>query len=882
MRLFWSFLFFGWIFSLKAQTFTLSGHVRDTAGNPLSFANVIADGQDVHDVQYTITGEKGFYRLKLAAGKTYKITVTYLGYRPASFTITMRSDTVRNVVMHTGSEKLDEVVISYKPPIKIKEDTVTYAADKFRTGEERKLRQVLEKLPGVEVTENGQIFFNGKKVKRVLVENKTFFTGESRLAVDHIPADAVDDIQMIDNFQDLPYMKRFEKSDELVMNVKLKKDKKSFYFGDIEAGGGWKKRAMAQPSVFYYSPTRQWQGLAEWNNTGRNGFNITDYYQFEGRRVLRSLWQDRHRTPPDRDLMRLLGNRDNYRVENGLLATHWLETFGKHLELKGYVIANRMASGYEQATGRYFIIPPDTLLQRETSDRISRFTLAVVRAHRHTAKGDAFVRLTGKYHHPEENGMTVMGTPARTRRLKESQMSLQKSFSAETEWFLRVGFDDVLHVFAQYTLAPPDAYQHQWQSDSLMLLPFVSGDTLHFEQLERRRHVFRQSSEFSSRLFHVLNPKWQIFFSAGGFWHNLFADEHLLAYVAPDAAFNPDDFQTGMQWFRYGFYGMAELKTQIGKSVVRAGLKTEKPVWHIRYGERADYYTETLLLPRFSMRINMTGEKRLHFTYERSRRDPVYEDLIPGFYVTDPAHLFHGNPALKPAMYHHFRLRYYQFAYFRKKWIFSISSDYKIFSRNIRFITRTYEGQTYREPYLSTGPEWIWTMMIFTMKEWGKWRLTVHGTYSDNEYHMKPGGMSKVFRTQSVSFGSGLRYRLARSGEYRLSVSGTESWVEGHWRNLHSYHIKSSCKQRLAKGLYVTSRLDWHRQTGTGRNASYILWDATSLYHNPDSPWTFEFQVLNILNNRYKTFTQTGDIYIRTQNLRTFPRMILAKVIYSF
>jgi len=871
-----------WAVPFRAQTFRLSGHVRDTAGQSLAYANIIADGQDINDVQYTVSNSQGQYFLKLSAHKTYRITVTYLGFRPVSFRLTMHADSVHNVVMQPGAEKLDKVVITYKPPVKILEDTVTYAADKFRTGEERKLRQVLEKLPGMEVTENGQIFFNGKKVKRVLVEKKTFFTGETSLALDHIPADAVEDIQMIDNYQEVGYMKQFEQSDELVMNIKLKKDKKRFYFGDLEGGAGWEKRAIARPSLFYYSPERQWQGLAEWNNTGRNDFNASDYYKFEGQSVLRSLWQNRYRAPLDRDLMQLLANRNNYHVEHALVATHWLETIGKHLELKAYVIGNRTATAYEHIIERYYLIPPDSLGQHETSDRLSRIVLGVVRGHYQTAKGDVFIRLTGKYFRPCETGTTNFNTLASIHKLEETQESMQKFFGAETEWFRRLGFDDVFHFYARYTLKAPFTYQHSWQSDSLMDLPFVSDDTLRFTQLQNSRYLHQQSSEFSMRLFHVVNSKWHVYLSAGGSWQNLLVEEDTGIFEDSIGILNSTQLQTGMQWERYGFYGMAEVKTQFGKSILRAGIRNEMPAWNIRAGEQIIHYNETLLLPRFSFRIKWTDEKLLNFTYSRDYRYPSYEDLIPGFYVTDPTYLFRGNPDLKPALYDNFKLRMSYFAYFRHKWIVSLMGNYKKYRRNIRYITHISDGQMYREPYLSYEPERIWSVMTYMMKEWGRFRITIRGIYSDNKYYMRPGGYLSAYRVQSISMGIGLRYRATPSGDWRISMSGSESWINGLSQTLLSYHIKPSVKQRLTKGLYVQSSMDWQYQTGAGQHAGFNLWDVSTMYHDPDSPWTFEVQIFNILNTAYKTLTSTEDIYITTQSLRTFPRMTVAKVIYSF
>ena len=94
----------------------------------------------------------------------------------------------------------------------------------------------------------------GKKVTRVLVENKTFFTGNSKLAVNNIPADAVDKVEVLDNYNEVAMLKGLQDSEDMAMNILLKEDKKKFVFGDIEVGAGIKDRYLLHPNLFYYSP----------------------------------------------------------------------------------------------------------------------------------------------------------------------------------------------------------------------------------------------------------------------------------------------------------------------------------------------------------------------------------------------------------------------------------------------------------------------------------------------------------------------------------------------------------------------------------------------------------------------------------------------------
>src|SRR5690606_11867889 len=142
----------------------------------------------------------------------------------------------KNFMLKPATNELDEVVINYKIPLIVKQDTLIYNVESFADGGERKLRDLLKNLPGVEVDREGNVTVQGQRVTRDLVEDKTFFTGDSKLAVNNIPSDAVNKVEILDNYSEIPFLKGLEDSDEMAMNIKLKEDKKKFMFGDVESG----------------------------------------------------------------------------------------------------------------------------------------------------------------------------------------------------------------------------------------------------------------------------------------------------------------------------------------------------------------------------------------------------------------------------------------------------------------------------------------------------------------------------------------------------------------------------------------------------------------------------------------------------------------------
>ncbi|MDQ7917654.1 carboxypeptidase-like regulatory domain-containing protein [Mesonia sp. MT50] len=168
-----TFILFFLLFSFQSYTQqSLSGTVTDSLDKPLSSANLLAVPKDsLQEVKFSITDNKGRYHLNLKS-IPYTVTVNYMGYTKKEFDIKLDEDQSKNIILQEQAESLEEVVLEM--PMVVKKDTIIYNVNKLVTGEERKLKDVLKKLPGVEVDKNGGITVNGKKVTTMLVENEKF------------------------------------------------------------------------------------------------------------------------------------------------------------------------------------------------------------------------------------------------------------------------------------------------------------------------------------------------------------------------------------------------------------------------------------------------------------------------------------------------------------------------------------------------------------------------------------------------------------------------------------------------------------------------------------------------------------------------------------
>ena len=139
-------------------------------GNTIMGANVIAIEKETKILDgFGISSDTGFYRVSLKKNTDYQIKISFIGFQQIEMDLNLSEDFEKNFVLEEQAEALDEVEIVYEMPVTIKGDTIVYNADSFKNGSERKLEDVLKKLPGVEINDAGEIEVEGKVVEKIML-----------------------------------------------------------------------------------------------------------------------------------------------------------------------------------------------------------------------------------------------------------------------------------------------------------------------------------------------------------------------------------------------------------------------------------------------------------------------------------------------------------------------------------------------------------------------------------------------------------------------------------------------------------------------------------------------------------------------------------------
>jgi uncharacterized membrane protein YgcG len=268
-------------FLLSQQVFAqqlraVSGTVTDSLGVlPGINVKLISD----KDSAIVATDTKGVFQFTAVQSKNFKITITGLGYQTLTKRYMMDNDTkpvkLDPIKLKIQINLLSLVNITAINPIVIKEDTVEYKAAAYKVRDGSPVEDLLKKLPGVSVDKDGNVTAHGKQVTKVRVNGKNYFTGDVQTATQNLPADIVENIQVIDDYGDQANLTGIKTGDpEKILNITIQKGKRTGKFGQGTVGVGNDDRYIARISANAFKEDRQIAVIGTINNTNSNSFNL--------------------------------------------------------------------------------------------------------------------------------------------------------------------------------------------------------------------------------------------------------------------------------------------------------------------------------------------------------------------------------------------------------------------------------------------------------------------------------------------------------------------------------------------------------------------------------------------------------------------------------
>lgn len=256
--------------SAQAQNVTVTGTVIDEAANTgLESVNVtMLNVSDSSYVAGVVSDMQGRFRIGVKPGR-YIAQFSFIGYKDVYINVNTREKTaLGNVLMNEDSFMLNEAVIVGIPPeIMVKGDTVEYAADAYKTQENAVLADLIKRIPGAEIDEEGNITVNGKDITKILVDGKEFFSDDPKTASENLPAKMVERLQVLDQKSDMALLTGFDDGEEqTVINLVVRPGMKEGLMSSLTAGYGSEDRYEANGFLNIARNNNRFSALGNFNN----------------------------------------------------------------------------------------------------------------------------------------------------------------------------------------------------------------------------------------------------------------------------------------------------------------------------------------------------------------------------------------------------------------------------------------------------------------------------------------------------------------------------------------------------------------------------------------------------------------------------------------
>lgn len=269
----------------QAQNMKISGDLTDTTNfKPVRDASVViirlSDSVIVDFTRTDMYGKFAFDNLKI---DTVEVLITHPKYSDMSYYILGSEDEtefiIDNIVVSENIKAMNEVVIfASKDPVYYRGDTLVFVADSFDVKTNAVVEDLLKKLPGVEVANDGGIKFQGKEVAKVLVDGDEFFGSDHLVATRNLDARAVENVEV--------YEKEIENAQDgstetvQVMNLTLKEDAKKGFFGRVAAGSDVQNFYEGEALASRFNGKQKLSGYVQGSNTPNSGFSWQDSQQY--------------------------------------------------------------------------------------------------------------------------------------------------------------------------------------------------------------------------------------------------------------------------------------------------------------------------------------------------------------------------------------------------------------------------------------------------------------------------------------------------------------------------------------------------------------------------------------------------------------------------
>ena len=684
------FYFFFLVFcSLSYGQIILKGVVSDSLEIPLEAASIVAINKLSNALEtYALTDENGAYNLTLKKSTAYKVQVSSIGLITINDILETREEDITKNYTLRADIVLDEVVV--KLPIEVRGDTLIYNADSFKNGSERKLEDIIDKLPGVEINANGQIEVEGKVVNKLMVNGKDFFDGDTKIGTKNIPSSAVDKIQVLRNYAEVGQLSSVRNNqDNFAINIKLKQGKESFWFGNVTAGAGDspdENLYLLQPKLFYYNPKYSINIISDLNNIGEVALTRRDIRGFGGGFRAPSSRSGTSIDLGDNSLNFLTNQRNALKIENKLISANFSYSPNKALDLSGFLIFNNsQIFSNEISNIRYTsanVEIPDELTEQSNTELSTQGLVKLSASYKPNFNNQIDYDILARSSDDSQQKNNLSSILGRTDQLDEVTPF---NINQNLKYYYTLDENNIFAFEAQSVIKDEDPfYTAILENDPQGIDPFdATASAIGLDTSQRSYNIGQnrrvQSNQLDAKLdyYNIIGPKSNINFTLGTLLSRQQFNSSIFQFLSDNTTFNPTpSFNEGLAFndIDYNFndvYLGVHYRFRSGKFTITPGFSVHA------YGNKNSQFGDTVednfikILPDFETRIQLKKGESLTFNYNMRNQFTDVTRLARGLVFNSYNNLQFGAPDLQNALSHNLSLLYSSFNLFNYTNVFA-------------------------------------------------------------------------------------------------------------------------------------------------------------------------------------------------------------------
>ncbi|WP_136466176.1 carboxypeptidase-like regulatory domain-containing protein [Flagellimonas onchidii] len=885
-------IFFGVVANyVQGQKISISGTVKDSLGNALDVANIVAINQaDQKPDGFGITNPDGFYKINIKTNSDYILKVSYLGFQTREIPLeTQETDVNLDVTLYEKPQSLEEVEVVYEIPITIQGDTIVYNTDSFVSGTEKKLADVLEKLPGIEVNDDGEIEVEGRRVSKVMVEGEDFFDGDSKIASKNIPANALDKVEVLRNYSEVSQLRGVTNNqDNVALNIKLKEGKKKFWFGEVTDGTGADGRYVAHPKLFYYSPEYSINILTDLNNVGDLPYTARDLRNFTG--GLRGATRQNNGTlfntgSNDLGLSTLQNNRAK-EISSRFGALNFSYKPSEAWRFSGFGIYSYNNSLMETNAARTFITTNQQENTITDTDQVSHLGLIKFEANFSPSSNlqwnyDAFFKFSD-----EEEAVNVLSISDVTDNIVENKKQKPTNLTQNSNLYYTLNKNHIFAMELQYVHTDEDPFYNAIREEQpfLNIIPF--NDTQSNFDISQEQRVLTNRVDAKLDYYWVTGPKSNLNFTLGTTQSSQNFNSRIFQILDGGSVLDFNDSELGNSVsydFSDNFLGV-HYKLITGKFTLNPGFTVHN--YTATNSQSGTTVKDELfnVVPDLFINLQLKQSESLRLNYNVSRNFSDINRFAQGYVFSDYNSIYQGNRDLESALYHNVSLNFFSFNMFSRQNIFanvSYSKRIDAFKSStdiggINQARTTINSNLEDETFNASGN---------FQRTFGKVKVSARASLNHSNTNNIVNGAPRNSKSWTHSYrGSvGSSFIDAPNLElgYRYSVNnyntgGTES-------TFFTDRPFAKFDMAFGKGFIFLADYDYYfyrDKSGTVEN-KYGFLNASLSYQKKDSKWEYSINATNLTNNQELNNDTFNDLFFRTSAYVVQPRYVVFKIKYD-